>query len=52
MGCGAGVMSFLALQAGAGHVHAIECDSIIETARSLAEAGVADDLAALRLRQL
>ena len=38
LGCGSGIMGFLALQAGAGHVHAIEIGKVIETAKVLATA--------------
>ncbi len=38
LGCGSGILGFLALQAGAAHVHAIEQSRVIETARALAAA--------------
>ena len=36
LGCGSGIMGFLALQAGASHIYAIENEKVIETAKALA----------------
>lgn len=37
VGCGTGILSMFAAQAGAKHVYAVDCSSIIEQAKKIAE---------------
>eukprot|EP01139_Manchomonas_bermudensis_P004804 Amastigsp_a174359_1732.p2 type:complete len:354 gc:universal Amastigsp_a174359_1732:1-1062(+) len=49
IGCGTGVLSMFAAQAGAAHVYAIECSSIIEQAQAIVKAnGFADKITLIR----
>lgn len=49
VGCGTGILSMFAVQAGASHVYAVDCSSIIEHARRIvADNGMADKVTLIR----
>jgi len=49
VGCGTGILSMFAVQAGAAHVYAVDCSSIIEHARRIvADNGMADKITLIR----
>ncbi|KAH7820360.1 putative Arginine methyltransferase pam1 [Monocercomonoides exilis] len=49
VGCGTGILSMFAVQAGASHVFAIDCSAIIESARSIVEEnGFKDQITLIR----
>jgi ribosomal protein L11 methylase PrmA len=49
VGCGTGILSMFAAQAGAKHVYAVDCSSIIEQARCIVESnGFKDKVTLIR----
>jgi predicted RNA methylase len=49
VGCGTGILSMFAAQAGAKHIYAVECSSIIEQAKMIVEKnGFADKITLIR----
>mmetsp|Transcript_41503 Transcript_41503/g.71058 ORF Transcript_41503/g.71058 Transcript_41503/m.71058 type:complete len:497 (-) Transcript_41503:226-1716(-) len=49
VGCGTGILSMFAVQAGAKHVYAVDCSSIIDSARQIVEDnGMSDKITCLR----
>ena len=49
VGCGTGILSMFAAQAGAKHVYAVDCSSIIDQARKIVERnGFADKITLIK----